>query len=278
MPSKLYINLKLFDLGFLTVELRDLIDIVLVAFLMYRLYKLIKGSLAINIILGLVSIYMIWIASEAFQLHLFSAILNQFIKVGVIALIVIFQPEVRRFLLILGKNAGFNNRFLKQFFEGQPIFAEKSDRAFQEIAEACAFFSSEKIGALIILANTSELQFYANTGVLLDAKVSRRLLETIFEKNSPLHDGAVIVANSKIKAASCVLPVSENPDLDPKLGLRHRSALGLSEHSDALAIVVSEETGRISVAYEGKIHLIETADELMNWLKPEVSKPAAFQL
>jgi uncharacterized protein (TIGR00159 family) len=265
--------MKLFDLGFLALEVRDLIDITLVAFLLYQLYRLLKGSLALNIMLGLASIYMIWIVVEAFQLRLLSTILGQFIQVGVISLIILFQPEIRRFLLLLGKNAAIrNNRYLKKLFDGNVLNNEKAEKPLIELAQACASLSQEKTGALVVIARTSELQFFANTGTILDALIFRRTLETIFAKNSPLHDGAVIIASGKIKAASCVLPVSDNPDLDPKLGLRHRSAVGISEHSDAVVVVVSEETGLISIAKEGKLKTLETADELMHFLRVEIGQ------
>lgn len=255
--------MKLFDLGFLTLELRDIIDISLVALLLYQLYKLVKGSLAVNILLGLISIYLLWLAVDAFELRLLSKILGQFIGVGVITLIILFQPEIRRFLLMIGKNTVFNNQgWIRRFFL-KGVDKESADAIYlRECLEAAENLAAQMTGALIVFARTSELQFFANSGTAIDAAVSARLLESIFQKSSPLHDGAVIIANQRIKAASCVLPVSENQDLPEELGLRHRSAIGISEHSDAVVLVVSEETGNISLVMNGHLEQNLTRDKI----------------
>jgi uncharacterized protein (TIGR00159 family) len=234
---------------------RSLIDISLVLVLLYQLYKLVRGSLAVNILLGLVSIYVLYLVVDALELKLLARILGQFIGVGVISLIILFQPEIRRFLLMIGKNAAFNNRgWIRRLFSGQVQNTEEDFNYVQEAVNAAWRMAQERTGMLVVFARTSELQFFANTGESLDAKISSRLLESIFNKYSPLHDGAVIIASGRCKAAGCVLPISENPDIPDDLGLRHRSALGISEHSDAVVLVVSEETGRVSLAINGRLH------------------------
>ncbi len=270
--------MKIFDLGFLTFELRDLIDISLVAVLLYQVYKLVKGSLAVNILIGLGSIYLLWVVVDAFELRLLSQILGQFIGVGVILLIILFQPEIRRFLLMIGKNTSLSNYgWLRRFFF-KGVHAEEEDASYlREALEAAETLAAQMTGALIVFARTSELQFFANSGTPLDAQLTARLLESIFQKNSPLHDGAVIVANKRIKAASCVLPVSENQDLPEELGLRHRAAIGISEHSDAVVLIVSEENGTISLAMNGHLEQNLTRDKLYRKLLRALQETSASQ-
>lgn len=247
--------MDLFDLGFISLSWRSLIDVGLVLLLLFQLYKLVRGSLAVNILLGLVSIYVLYLVVDALELKLLARILGQFIGVGVISLIILFQPEIRRFLLMVGKNTAFQNRgWVRRLFTGQVQASETDYNFVQEAVNAAWQLSAQKTGMLVVFARTSELQFFANTGEMLDARISSRLFESIFNKYGPLHDGAVIVANGRCKAAGCVLPISENPDIPDDLGLRHRSALGISEHSDAVVLVVSEETGRISLAINGRLH------------------------
>ncbi len=247
--------MDLFDLGFVSLSWRSLIDVGLVLLLLYQLYKLVRGSLAVNILLGLVSIYVLYLVVDALELKLLARILGQFIGVGVISLIILFQPEIRRFLLMVGKNTAFQNKgWIRRLFSGQVQASETDYSYVQEAVDAAWQLSAQKTGMLVVFARTSELQFFANTGETIDAHISSRLFESIFNKYSPLHDGAVIVANGRCKAAGCVLPISENPDIPDDLGLRHRSALGISEHSDAVVLVVSEETGRISLAINGRLH------------------------
>ena len=247
--------MKLFDIGFLSVGVIDIIDIVLVALLIFGLYKIVKGSLALNIFAGFLTIYIIWFIVRALNMRLLSTILNQFISVGMIALLIIFQQEIRRFLLVIGKN-----RFIfasgaewRNMLPWNWKAIHSTDINFDEIARACMRLSSTNTGALIILARSSELKFYAGTGIPIEGELSAKLLESIFNKKSPLHDGAVIVVKNRIKAASCILPVSEREDVPGDFGLRHRSAMGISEQTDAMAIVVSEETGNISIANKGDV-------------------------
>lgn len=255
--------MKLFDIGFLSLSLLDFIDITLVAFLIYGLFKIVKGSIGFNIFIGFLSIYIVWFIVRALNMRLLSTILYQFISVGTIALLIVFQQEIRRFLLLLGKNRVVftDHKSYKALLPWNWRNAYASEINFDELAIACKLLSKSMTGALIVLARSSELKFFASTGIHIDGDMSAKLLESIFKKNSPMHDGAVIMVKNKIRAASCILPVSESQNLPPEFGLRHRSALGIAEQTDALAIVVSEETGRISLASKGEISEDLSKDE-----------------
>ena len=231
--------------AFINIRFLDIIDIILVAFLLYRLYYLIRGTGAIYIFLGILSIYLLWWMVRIFEMELLSEILGQFMNVGVLALIIVFQPEIRKFLLMIGTRS-IINKGSKSFFGKLWQFDDQLSLNISPIVNACENLSQSKTGALIVITKDNNLEYYLETGEILEAKVSEELLENIFYKNSPLHDGAVIITNNKIVAARCVLPVSETPMFPAHLGLRHRAALGITEHSDAIAIVVSEQTGRIS--------------------------------
>ena len=233
-----------------------MIDILVVSFLLYQLYRLLKGSLAFNIFLGLLLIFLSWFLVRALEMRLLEGILSQFIGLGVIALLIVFQPEVRRFLLYLGKGSQFRRKsWFKRIIHGDWQSSPKNEKYTIDIRNAVRNMAQEKTGALIVFARTSQMQSYADTGVELDAKISTKLIESIFEKNSPLHDGAVIIASKLIHAASCTLPISENPDLPNRIGLRHKSAVGITEQSDAMCVVVSEETGLVSIAERGQIDM-----------------------
>jgi diadenylate cyclase len=248
-----------------TLRWLDVVDILIVAYLMYQIYMLIKGTVAINIFIGIFSIYLVWLIVKALNMQLLGSILGQVISVGVIALIIVFQQEVRRFLLMLG------SRYLSHSLE--KVLNLNIDEApnvkIKHVVRACTFLSDHKVGALIIISRKSSLSLYSETGDILNAETSSRLLESIFNKNSPLHDGAVIIKNDKIHAARCILPVSENPDLPANYGLRHRAALGLTEHTDALAIIISEESGSISIADSGRIEHDLSRESLTQFLEKE---------
>jgi uncharacterized protein (TIGR00159 family) len=238
---------------FIKIRILDVIDILLVAFIMFQVYLLIRGTAAMNIFIGILSVYLLWIIVKALNMQLLGSILGQVIGVGVIALIVVFQQEIRRFLIFIGNRYLTRNRltFEKVFpvvFGGQPNIKIKS------IIKACMNMAKSKTGALIVLGRKSELSVFAETGDIVDANTSSRLLESIFSKNSPLHDGAVIIINDRIAAARCVLPVSENLNLPPNFGLRHKAGLGMSEQTDSIVIIVSEETGSMSLAEHGSIY------------------------
>ncbi len=264
--------MEIFHIGFLTVRLLDIIDILLVAFLLYKLYDLLKGGVAMNIFIGLVSIYILWwLCVKVLDMQLLGALLGQFIGVGVIALIIVFQQEVRRFLILLGTNSFVsNNKFTRKLFQWNFQFQKQSATNIAPIVKACSNMSKSRTGAIIVIARNTELKFYASTGDMMDAEVSKRLIESIFFKNSPMHDGAIIISNNKIKAARCVLPVTDNTELPANYGMRHRAALGISEQSDAIAIIVSEETGNISVALDGELKANLTVEELEKLLEKSV--------
>lgn len=245
----------LFKIGFLEIRLLDVLDVFLVGILIYQLYRLVKGSLAFNIFIGLLIVYLAALVVRSVNMELLSGILDQFLGVGVIAVLIVFQPEVRRFLLYVGRSSRFSRDSIwsKLSVRKWRISTEK-EIEINQVVKAIDNLSRTNTGALLVYTMTSRLQFVVDTGVTLESKISGSLLESIFYKNSPLHDGAVIIAEDKILAAKCVLPVSENPDLPGHLGMRHRAAVGISEQSDALAVVVSEERGQISYAYEGRLH------------------------
>lgn len=239
----------LFTIGFLEIELLDVIDILLVTVLLYQLYKLLTGSVALKIFLGLLSIYLLYLVVRAAGMELLSIILGQFMGVGVLAAIILFQPEIRRFLLLIGKTTAFNH----DRFWGFPWRRDTTEKlSLTPFIEASKSLAAKNTGALIVFAKSSELKYYAESGDLIDAVISKRLLMSIFNKNSPLHDGAVIIANNRIKAARCILPVSENQEIPASMGLRHRAAIGLTEITDSIVLVVSEETGQIALVRNGE--------------------------
>lgn len=238
--------------SFLQMRLLDILDILLVAILLYQLYLLIRGTGALNIFLGILSIYLIWWLVRIFEMELLTAILGQFISVGVLALIIVFQPEIRKFLLVLGTRS-FLNRNPRGIFRRLWQFDESNKLNVSAIVNVCQRFAESKTGALIVLTRENDLGFFVETGELIDAQLSEQLLENIFFKNSPLHDGAVIITNNRIRAARCVLPVTESREFPSNLGLRHRAAAGITSQSDAISVIVSEQTGRISWSRGGEL-------------------------
>jgi uncharacterized protein (TIGR00159 family) len=238
--------------GFMHIRFLDVIDILLVAFILYELYNLLKGSVSINMFLAIVTMFFIWRITDALQMELLREILGAFFSVGIIALFIIFQPELRQFLFTLGKPDFIKNkrrRFLFWHFTDSSPYIVDIDK----IVHACQKMSNIKQGALIVLTRQHELRVIKETGQYLNADISVELLENIFYPNSPLHDGAVIISGNKIEAARCILPISKSPDLTTNLGLRHRAAVGVTEQSDAIAILVSEQTGKISYAESGEL-------------------------
>ncbi|MFZ9235593.1 MAG: diadenylate cyclase CdaA [Algoriphagus sp.] len=242
----------LFKIGFLDISIVNMIDIALVAALLYQVYKLLKGSVAIKIFLGFLSLYLIYLLVQAVRMELLSIILGQFMGVGVIAAIIIFAPEFRKFLLILGRSSIFSD---DNVWKDLLFFWRKKENSgfnISPIIDAAKILAGSNTGALIVISSTVELKFYAESGDILDAELSKRLLISIFNKHSPLHDGAVIIHKGKIKAARCILPVTER-EVPAQFGLRHRAGIGMSEATDALILVISEETGQISMAKNGKV-------------------------
>ncbi|HRE67114.1 MAG TPA: diadenylate cyclase CdaA [Cyclobacteriaceae bacterium] len=240
-----------FKIGFLEVTWVDLVDISLVAILLYQVYKLIRGSLAVNIFLGILALYLVYLIVRAAKMELLTTILGQFMGVGVLAMIILFQPEIRKFLLLIGRSTEINRDSIFKTITSWRT-EHHDDFDVHELIEAIKTLKATHTGALIVFSRDIELKFYVETGDILDAKVSKKLLLSIFNKHSPLHDGAIIIYKGKIKAARCVLPVSENDNLPSHFGLRHRSAIGMSEVTDTLLLAVSEETGRLILARNGK--------------------------
>jgi diadenylate cyclase len=240
----------LFKIGFLEVSWVDFIDIGLVSILLYQVYKLIRGSIAVNIFLGILALYLIYLIVRAAQMELLATILGQFMGVGVLAMIILFQPEIRKFLLVIGRSTEFRENIFKAISNWRHQYHDDFD--INQIIETAKTLKASRTGALIVFSRDVELRFYAETGDPLDAEVNKRLLLSVFNKNSPLHDGAVIIYKGRIKAARCVLPVSENDHLPAHFGLRHRAAVGMSENTDTLVMAISEETGRLILARNGK--------------------------
>ena len=251
-----------FDINILS--LKDILDILLVAFLLYKTYKLMKSSGSINIFIGILVFIVIWvIVSQVLQMRLLGSIFDKLVSVGVIALIVLFQDEIRHFLLTLGSRHRSSSFF--RFLKGnKKDTTDKED--IMPIVMACLNMSKGKVGALIVIERSLPLDEVVRTGDIIDANINHRLIENIFFKNSPLHDGAMVISNKRIKAAGCILPVSHNLNIPKELGLRHRAALGISQETDAMTIIVSEETGGISIAYKGAFYLKLTAEELERML------------
>lgn len=257
----------LFEFG-----IKDIIDILLVALMLYYIYRLMRESRSLNVFIGIMVFVVTWLfVSQVLQMRLLGSILDKLVSVGVIALIVLFQDDIRKFLYNLGAHRRM--RALTRFFTS----SKGKDKAKREVKEtimpivmAAMNMSKSKVGALIVVERAVPLDDIVATGDQIDAAINQRLIENIFFKNSPLHDGAVVVAKKRIKAAGCILPVSHDLNIPKELGLRHRAAMGISQESDALAVVVSEETGGISVAVNGAFHLRLSAEELESILTKEM--------
>lgn len=255
--------------GFLHMSLADILDILMVAAIIYLLFRWIKGSSAMNIFVAILMLLVIRVVAESLNMRLMTAILKTLLDVGLIALIVIFQPEVRHFLIRIGSRSGISGKGRKLLnrilgLQDSAIGGE----TVKEITEACKQMGLEKTGALIVLPANNPLEQIIETGDQIDALVSRRLIMNIFFKNSPLHDGAMIIKGDRIVAARCTLPITGRSDIPPSLGMRHKAAIGISEESDASVIVVSEETGGISFVRQGVITRIENIYELKLLLAP----------
>ncbi|RMZ51744.1 diadenylate cyclase [Flavobacteriaceae bacterium PRS1] len=237
---------------------------------MYYMYKLVKGTVAINIFIGIVMVYLIWKLTQALQMQLLSNIFGGFISVGMFALIVVFQQEIRKFLLMIGStNIGNRKKFFKQlkFLKTDAIPEIHTD----DIISACTKMGSTKTGALIVLERNNNLDFLVITGDEMKIKVTQPIIESIFFKNSPLHDGAVIIKDNTIKATRVILPVNNEKKIPQRFGLRHRAAIGITEITDALALVVSEETGQISYIKDGEFVMFKDASELTEMIKTDLA-------
>ncbi|GHV07888.1 membrane protein [Bacteroidia bacterium] len=248
--------------------IKDVIDILLVAFLLYETYFLMKKAGTTALFLGVLAFIAIWfLVSQVFEMRLMGTIFDKFISVGFILLVIVFQKEIREFLQVLGSNKGFG--FVKKLFKPRRTNRDEDRTYIMPIVLAAMNMAKRKEGALIAIQQTNSLETFIETGEILNADISTRLIENIFFKNSPLHDGAMVIVDKKIKAAGCILPVSQHHDIPKHLGLRHRSALGLSQETDAKVIIVSEETGKISLAHKGEFILNISAEELQKKLVEE---------
>ncbi len=267
----------LFEIGFLEVGWVDIIDVLFVSLLIYQVYKLMKGSVAIRVFLGFLSLYLIFQVVKASQMELLTIILGEFMGVGVLAVIILFQQEIRKFLLLLGKTTVFEEG---KIFKGVKSFWRQNGKdirsSISPVVEAAKTLGGTNTGALIVFSKNSGLKFYAESGDILDSVLSKRLLMSIFNKYSPLHDGAVIIHEGRVVAARCILPVTERDDLPAQYGLRHRAAIGMSETTDSLVIVVSEETGQISAMRDGvaknNLSTQELRKEINEYLLEDIEK------
>lgn len=260
----------LFITDFMEMHFADILDIILVALLLFYLYRLMRGTAAINIFIGIVAIYFVWKLVKLLQMDMLSEILGQFVSVGVIVLVVVFQREIRQFLLMIGSPRFLTGRQRwKAFWKMDVRAAYVLD--IEHIVDACKQMSSEKTGALIVIARKNDLSEFVNTGEVLDARISDELIQNIFFKNSPLHDGALIIIKNRIRAARCILPLTRGENFPASYGLRHRAAAGISEMSDAIAIIVSEQTGDIAYSKNGTLFTKIKAEALKIFLETEFS-------
>ncbi|MFA5650230.1 MAG: diadenylate cyclase CdaA [Proteiniphilum sp.] len=244
--------------------IKDFIDVVLVALLLFYLFRLVKISGLRPLFIGILVFMLIWIlVSRVFNMVLLGSILDQFVSVGLFLLVILFQDEIRRFLMSLGSKKGWN-------FITKLIFPSESDQKdnahLTAVVLACMNMSKTNTGALIAVQGDIHMGLYEQTGEIVNADISSRLIENIFFKNSPLHDGAMIIVGKKVKAAGCILPISQNPNIPSHLGLRHRAALGISQETDAKVVIVSEETGRIAFASRGRLKMNITPEDLQSFL------------
>ncbi|HBK70092.1 MAG TPA: TIGR00159 family protein [Flavobacteriaceae bacterium] len=256
---------------FIEFRFLDILDIALVAILLYYIYRLIKGTAAINIFLGIAIVYLIWKLTVALKMELLSDILGKFLGGGFIALIIVFQQEIRKFLLMVGStNFAAKKGFLKRFKFSTAFKDDNSTTNVDDLVSACDEMSKTKTGALIILQRNNNLEFVKQTGDKMQAEVNKPLLTSIFYKNSPLHDGAIIIEDNLITATRVILPVEEGVSIPARFGLRHRAALGMTLRSDAVALVVSEETGQISYIRNGEFILFNDIDRLADIIKEDL--------
>ena len=253
----------LIDIGFLHFNFADVLDILMVAAIIYMLFRWLKGSAAMNIFLAIVALLLLRVLVGLLNMKMTSTILGTLIDVGAIALVVIFQPEIRRFLNNIGRRAMGSKvaRPLLDRILGKRTELMSADEV-DELVQACFDMGEQRTGALIVIPHRSSLDEIVSTGDAVDARISKPLIENIFFKNSPLHDGAMIIGNNRIIAARCTLPITERTDLPARLGMRHKAAVGISEQCDASVIVVSEQTGRISHVRGGEIKTVDSINAL----------------
>lgn len=264
--------MDLFQNDFLKFNLLSIVDILVVAIFIYLIFTLLRGTIALSIFIGICIIGVFYLLVKSLHMELLTGILDKFLSVGVISIIIIFQQEIRRFLLLIGKNfTQKRTRFWSKIFHSRGIESAANLEIIKPIIEACQAMKLSKTGALIIIAKNLDEQVFQNNGEALNCRISKRVLESIFNKLSPLHDGAVVICDNQIKLASCILPITDNMELPVHLGLRHRAGIGITEHSDSFSIMVSEETGEIAFGKEGKIQINLDIGELEKKLIHELS-------
>ena len=258
-------------IDFLDINFIDIVDILLVALLLFYVYRLVKGTVAINIFIGIVIFYLIWKLTDILNLDVLSNILGKFISVGFFALIVVFQQEIRKFLLLIGSTNFASRRNVIRYFKFLNQDQELLKIDLTSLLNACKKMASEKTGAIIVFERENNLDFLKNTGDEANIEISAQILETIFFKNSPLHDGAIVIKNNFIKATRVVLPVSESSSIPTRFGLRHRAAIGVSEKTDAIVLVISEQTGKKYFVKDGDICRLKNIDDLKRLLTEDLS-------
>jgi diadenylate cyclase len=246
------------------MTLIQMVDIALVVLIVLQLYRSLRGSIAFNIFIGSLAIYILWMVVNRLQMPLMSEILDRMVSIGLIGLIVVFQPEVRKFLIVLGRRSPLGrNGFISRLFQSNTLNKYiVEEEVIEEICHALHYLLGRKAGAILVIARSERIGFDTNAGKMINGRVSAKLLESIFEKNSPLHDGAVLIDKDQLLAAGVVLPISDSTDLPSGIGLRHRAAVGASEDSDVLVVVLSEQTGRLALASGGKLALDVPMEEV----------------
>lgn len=257
-------------LNFIDFEITDVIDIIMVAVLLYYIYKLVRGSVAINIFIGIVIIWGFWKLTELLGMEMISSLVGGFMQVGLIALIIVFQQEIRKFLLMIGSTNFANKRYFAKHFKFMRHEGLTTETNVDDIVGACERMSETKTGAILVIERNNSLDFIKSSGDEMSIKVNQPIIESIFYKNSTLHDGAVIIVNNLIVATRVILPVSNDRRIPLKYGLRHRAAVGISEKTDALSLVVSEETGGISYIKNGGFVHFKNLEELKDMLKEDL--------
>lgn len=235
----------------------EIVDILLVLLIVLQLFRSLRGSKAFNIFLGSLIVYLCFLLAKKLQMRFMSEILNRLVSIGLLGLVIVFQPEIRKFLIVLGKRSTIGrNNFITKFFQKNSLNKYIiEEEVIEEITIALRYFQEKKLGATLVILRPDNNEFDTNSGTLIYGNVSAKLLENIFSKNTPLHDGAVLIEKNSIIAAGVVLPISQSTELPTQIGLRHRSAVGATENNDALSIIVSEETSKLSIAFQGKIRM-----------------------
>ena len=256
---------------FFEFGIKDIVDIVLVALMLFYIYRLMKESRSLNVFMGILIFVMLWlVVSQILEMKLLGSIMDKLVSVGVIALIILFQEDIRKFLYNLGAHQRVQT-LRRLFTNNGKQNQEELKHTIMPIVMSCLSMSKKKVGALIVIQRATPLDDIVATGESIDASINQRLIENIFFKNSPLHDGAMVIAHERIRAAGCILPVSHDLHIPKELGLRHRAALGITHESDCIAIVVSEETGGISIAIRNEFQLRLTAEKLESILTQELA-------